>query len=385
MVQRQLFPGERERSVRTASREARHSFVPKTYGGGPNGVPLLTISDAMKVTLYEFCLLHHQEELLEQWDPANLPATPQNVTYGTRDEYWWQCEKGHRWQAPVKSRTSGRGCPYCTTRRLQPGVNDFATRFPDIAAQWHPTKNGAFQPDQVAPGSHRKAWWRCKAGHEWQASVTSRTSGGSGCPVCAGRLVLPGVNDFASAFPTLAAQWHPTKNNGLRPEQVAANSNRSVWWQCEQGHTWRAPVGRRVQFATGCPYCTGRKVLPGFNDLASLEPPGRRPVGHGAQRVPPPRPGDRGQRQARLVALRGGARLESKGVFPDGEDAHRLPRLRRGRQDQFHPPLPCACGGAERGDPAKINQINQTKPLRACVRTSRVPLEGACNLALLVL
>ena len=47
----------------------------------------------MKVTLYEFCLLHHQEELLEQWDPANLPATPQNVTYGTRDEYWWQCEK----------------------------------------------------------------------------------------------------------------------------------------------------------------------------------------------------------------------------------------------------------------------------------------------------
>ena len=172
----------------------------------------------MKVTLYEFCLLHHQEELLEQWDPANLPATPQNVTYGTRDEYWWQCEKGHRWQAPVKSRTSGRGCPYCSTRRLQPGVNDFATRFPDIAAQWHPTKNGAFQPDQVAPGSHRKAWWRCEAGHEWQASVTSRTSGGSGCPVCAGRLVLPGVNDFASAFPALAAQWHPTKNNALRPE-----------------------------------------------------------------------------------------------------------------------------------------------------------------------
>ena len=135
-----------------------------------------------------------------------------------------------------------------------------------------PDEKRAFQPDQVAPGSHRKAWWRCEAGHEWQASVTSRTSGGSGCPVCAGRLVLPGVNDFASAFPALAAQWHPTKNNGLRPEQVAANSNRSVWWQCEQGHTWRAPVGRRVQFATGCPYCTGRKVLPGFNDLASLEP-----------------------------------------------------------------------------------------------------------------
>ena len=141
----------------------------------------------MKVTLYEFCLLHHQEELLEQWDPANLPATPQNVTYGTRDEYWWQCEKGHRWQAPVKSRTSGRGCPYCTTRRLQPGVNDFATRFPDIAAQWDTERNGSLRPDQVTVGSGKRVWWRCEAGHVWKAKVYSRTGKmHTGCPVCAG-------------------------------------------------------------------------------------------------------------------------------------------------------------------------------------------------------
>jgi len=105
----------------------------------------------MKVTLYEFCLLHHQEELLEQWDPANLPATPQNVTYGTRDEYWWQCEKGHRWQAPVKSRTSGRGCPYCSTRRLQPGVNDFATRFPDSPPSGTRRKTGPFSRTRWPP------------------------------------------------------------------------------------------------------------------------------------------------------------------------------------------------------------------------------------------
>lgn len=114
------------------------------------------------------------------------------------------------------------------------------------------------------------------------------------------------------------------------------------------------------------PVCHRLPLLHGPQGPAGVQRPGvlrasgRRPVGHGAQRLPPPRPGDRGQRQARLVALRGGARLESKGVFPDGEDAHRLPRLRRGRQDQFHPPLPCARGGAERGDPAKINQINQS-------------------------
>ena len=258
MVQRQLFPGERERGVRTASREARHSFVPKTYGGGPNGVPLLTISDAMKVTLYEFCLLHHQEELLEQWDPANLPATPQNVTYGTRDEYWWQCEKGHRWQAPVKSRTSGRGCPYCTTRRLQPGVNDFATRFPDIAAQWHPTKNNGLRPEQVAANSNRSVWWQCEQGHTWRAPVGRRVQFATGCPYCTGRKVLPGFNDLASLEPQVAAQWDTERNGSLRPDQVTVGSGKRVWWRCEEGHVWKAKVYSRTgKMRTGCPVCAG--------------------------------------------------------------------------------------------------------------------------------
>ena len=258
MVQRQLFPGERERGVRTASREARHSFVPKTYGGGPNGVPLLTISDAMKVTLYEFCLLHHQEELLEQWDPANLPATPQNVTYGTRDEYWWQCEKGHRWQAPVKSRTSGRGCPYCSTRRLQPGVNDFATRFPDIAAQWHPTKNNALLPEQVAANSNRSVWWQCEQGHTWRAPVGRRVQFATGCPYCTGRKVLPGFNDLASLEPQVAAQWDTERNGSLRPDQVTVGSGKRVWWRCEEGHVWKAKVYSRTgKMHTGCPVCAG--------------------------------------------------------------------------------------------------------------------------------
>lgn len=258
MVQRQLFPGERERGVRNASREARHSFVPKTYGGGPNGVPLLTISDAMKVTLYEFCLLHHQEELLEQWDPANLPATPQNVTYGTRDEYWWQCEKGHRWQAPVKSRTSGRGCPYCSTRRLQPGVNDFATRFPDIAAQWHPTKNNSLRPEQVAANSNRSVWWQCEQGHTWRAPVGRRVQFATGCPYCTGRKVLPGFNDLASLEPQVAAQWDTERNGSLRPDQVTVGSGKRVWWRCEAGHVWKAKVYSRTgKMHTGCPVCAG--------------------------------------------------------------------------------------------------------------------------------
>lgn len=212
----------------------------------------------MKVTLYEFCLLHHQEELLEQWDPANLPATPQNVTYGTRDEYWWRCEKGHRWQAPVKSRTSGRGCPYCTTRRLQPGVNDFASAFPALAAQWHPTKNNGLRPEQVAANSNRSVWWQCDQGHTWRAPVGRRVQFATGCPYCTGRKVLPGFNDLASLEPQVAAQWDTERNGSLRPDQVTVGSGKRVWWRCEEGHVWKAKVYSRTgKMHTGCPVCAG--------------------------------------------------------------------------------------------------------------------------------
>ena len=58
----------------------------------------------------------------------------------------------------------------------------------------------------------------------------------------------------------------------LTPRQVTAGTMRKVWWRCALGHSWRAAVFPRVQKGVGCPYCAGRKVLPGFNDLASKAP-----------------------------------------------------------------------------------------------------------------
>ncbi len=67
------------------------------------------------------------------------------------------------------------------------GYNDLTTRSPDIAAQWHPTRNGDLRPDQMSAGTNAKVWWRCEEGHEWETRVSNRTSGGDGCPVCSGR------------------------------------------------------------------------------------------------------------------------------------------------------------------------------------------------------
>ena len=212
-------------------------------------------------------------ELARQWHPIkNGSLTPEQVLPGSHRMVWWICEKGHEWRAQVKSRVAGCGCPVCANREIQPAENDLATQYPQLIPQWHTTKNGSLTPEQILPGTTRKVWWRCEKGHEWQASVSSRTCGGSGCPFCAGKKVIAGENDLASQFPAIVAQWHPSKNGTLTPQQVTPSSNRKVWWRCEKGHDYQAAVGARTMSGSGCPYCAGRKVLPGFNDLATLEP-----------------------------------------------------------------------------------------------------------------
>lgn len=211
--------------------------------------------------------------LAAQWHKTkNLPLTPQEISAGSHRAVWWQCEKGHEWRAVVRSRVSGAGCPVCANRVLSPGKNDLATLYPQLAKEWNYEKNGKLQPQDCIVGSSRRVWWKCEKGHEWRASIAGRTTGGRGCPVCAGRRIVPGENDLATAYPHLAAEWLQEKNGSLTPQSVSPYSNYKVWWRCPLGHEYQAKVDSRTKNSTGCPYCSGKKVLPGFNDLATVEP-----------------------------------------------------------------------------------------------------------------
>ena len=156
-------------------------------------------------------------DIASQWHPTkNGDLAPSDVLPGSHRLVWWQCPHGHEWRAQVKSRVSGSGCPVCSNRALLRGENDLATHYPDLARQWHPTKNGSLTPHDVLPGSHRKVWWVCDKGHQWRAAVSARVNG-SGCPVCAGKKIVPGENDLASLYPDIARQWHPEKKRQPHP------------------------------------------------------------------------------------------------------------------------------------------------------------------------
>lgn len=207
--------------------------------------------------------------LAVQWHPTkNGSLTPEQIPPGTTRKVWWRCEKGHEWQASVASRVSGCGCPVCAGKVIVPGENDLQSLFPDIAKEWHPTRNGTTTPGTVSPYSNRKVWWNCEKGHDYQAVVAARTQSGCGCPYCAGRKVLCGFNDLATVNPDIAAQWYTPLNGNLTPQMVTAGSRKKVWWQCSEGHVWKAAVYSRTgKRKSGCPVCAGKvKVTQRYRD-----------------------------------------------------------------------------------------------------------------------
>lgn len=212
-------------------------------------------------------------EVASEWNSKrNNEVSPTEVIKGSNKKYWWKCVDGHEWEAAVSSRTSRKtGCPFCSGVKVRVGVNDFATKHPALVNEWHPTKNGELKPQELFSSSDKKIWWLGNCGHEWESVLSSRTTGGTGCPVCAGKIVLEGFNDLATVQPELARQWHPSKNGDLLPTQVVKGTRKKAWWVCSNGHEWQAIIANRV-WGNGCPFCTHQWVLPGENDLATISP-----------------------------------------------------------------------------------------------------------------
>ena len=205
--------------------------------------------------------------LVAEWHPTkNGVLLPSQVSFGSKRRIWWKCAEGadHEWQADPGSRTTRRrGCPFCRNRSVSI-TNSLATAAPELAQQWHPTRNGKLTPRGVAVQSHRQVWWRCSVNpkHAWRANLANRWWLDTGCPFCSGQRVS--VNNALSvAFPKLAREWD-RERNGRSPRLVATQSHLEAWWRCSRDpmHRWQSRVGDRAgPNAAGCPVCTG-KVRP---------------------------------------------------------------------------------------------------------------------------
>lgn len=122
-------------------------------------------------------------DLAAEWHPSNYPLTAEDVTIGSNRNIAWLCPKGHTYTQRPERRNAGYGCAICSARKLERGVNDALTRYPDICSEWHPTKNCFKEPSDIVPGTALH-WWLCKsASHVTQQSVPHRVLSG-GCTEC---------------------------------------------------------------------------------------------------------------------------------------------------------------------------------------------------------
>ena len=193
--------------------------------------------------------------LAREWHPTkNGDLKPEDITTGSSKKVWWKCNNGHEWSANISNRNKGRGCPYCSGKRLLPGKNDLASVQPNVAKEWNFEKNDDVVPEEVFAYSNKKYWWICPKGHEWQASPNARSK--CNCPYCGHQLVLPGYNDLATLRPDLLSEWNYSKNDPIiTPDHVMQFSNLKVWWKCKIcGYDWEAKINNRSN-GTGCPNC----------------------------------------------------------------------------------------------------------------------------------
>ena len=187
---------------------------------------------------------------------------PSTISFSSHKKMTWECDFGHRWTAIVKSRAgkSQSGCPVCSNNQVLAGFNDLATTHPQLALEIVD-----HDPTQIIAGSKKKYIWKCLNGHNWTISVEARVRG-DGCPYCSGRLPVVGQTDLGTTNPVLASQLV-----GTNPIEVTAHSSKKLSWVCALGHIYKATVSSR-SYGTSCSYCSNKKVLPGFNDLATTHP-----------------------------------------------------------------------------------------------------------------
>ena len=205
-------------------------------------------------------MAEERPDLLKEWDYEKndkLGLKPNMFTCTSHKKVWWKCNKfPHSYECSISNKVYGRGCSYCSGKKVLVGFNDFQTLYPNLVKEWDISLNNGKKPIDYTKGSHEVIVWKCLVcGHLWSAQIKTRVSG-KGCPVCAGREVKIGYNDLKTLCPVLSLEWDYEVNGNKCPEHFTKGSNVKVGWKCLKcGHRWVDSICHRSLSMRGCPKC----------------------------------------------------------------------------------------------------------------------------------
>ena len=190
----------------------------------------------------------------------NCGFGPEDFSYGSSVRAWFKCPEGpdHFYQVTlsrmgkaVRTDTFSMGCGFCRGLRISKD-NNLAKNYPELAREFMTKKNG-FKASQVSYGSWKMVFWKCKRGHEWQATIANRTGRDSGCPRC-----NRGAPTDLRDYPDVLKEFDRKMNKGIDPYALPVGLK--VAWICNRNskHRWISGF-YRTEIRQRCPYCTNQK------------------------------------------------------------------------------------------------------------------------------
>ena len=204
-------------------------------------------------------------EAIEELHPTlNGEINPEKILAYTDEKFWFVCpDEGCIFLRPLAGKTRHNyRCPKCTNFGMYAQIDNLAKRFPRIAGELHPNRNGDVDPNDVIPYSEETLWWEHKdCGCEYPMRVCDKVRFGPGCVKCGTHMVVLGVNDLASQYPEIAKELQPDKKYPMTAEELAVRAYIKVCWKCKVcGRKYRATVRTRTKGDDCCPRCNQRRA-----------------------------------------------------------------------------------------------------------------------------
>ena len=210
-------------------------------------------------------------DLMEEFDSENT-VDPYEYFPDAHTNVGWICKNDptHKWMATFAARHNGRGkCPVCSRLYVIKGINSFADIFPQYVHLWSP--ENSLGPDEILFDSLTLYLWDCDdCGQDFSAR-TIDISRWKGCPYCNGKKLLKELNSVAVKFPDLAARW--SDKNEQKADEILPSIKASYYLDCNKcGGTYLTSLQKAIAGEDKCPYCSGRRLLRGYNSLAAIYP-----------------------------------------------------------------------------------------------------------------
>lgn len=214
-----------------------------------------------RVTIGDNDLASLYPEIASEWNTSkNKEYDMHLIAPFSNKKVWWKCKNGHEWKTSVANRTLGKGCPFCTNKRILSGYNDLATLQPDLLLDWDYSSNSD-DPTKVSCKSGKMINWKCHlCGNKWAAKISQRVNG-TGCPQCAikrqriKQSTPPMGKALQDLYPNIAIEWDYDKNEKT-PADYYCFSSSYAYWKCSKcGNSYKAIIGNRTK-GHGCPKCS---------------------------------------------------------------------------------------------------------------------------------